>query len=702
MTSITKTFCRICDPHCPLDAHVDDDGNLLSLKPDKAHPVSKGYACHKGLKFDQVNQDPDRLNDPQRRTNSRQQDVGEFEDISWDEAFAEIGKKLTAIINEHGPDAVATYMGNPVVLNSRALALAATIRDIIGTKYSFSASTQDTINKFAAALHIYGGNEVTIPDLKNTDFLINFGSNPRVSRGTIYYEPNPMEGLKKIKARGGRVLFVNPRKIESATKDTGDVLLVKPDTDIYLMAALLCELDKLGAFQDEIIARQGKHIEGLRAFVSRYPADRVADVVGVSAETIVQLAKDIAAAKSVAFHMGTGVNQGRQGTLAFWLLNMLTFVTGNFGRKGGSYKPMGSVVPEQAPIEPVETPVGSFIPVLGDLPGNILADVINAPERPIRALINLSGNPLITMSGEDKLRDAFKKLDVIVSIDLYRSDTCEMSDYVLPATDWLEREDINVVQIGGQLKPYVQYTPRVVEPAGNRKNDWWIISQLCEAIGKPTPLSDPDKDGWEIIEMGLQAIGLSLAEVKSAPDGTLVLPEVEEHATTFERLVLHKDKKIDCCPAFFEEAMAKTEDILEQLSSESGEALKLISLRTRNMHNSWLTNMPQMRKGRYATNGLNMHPDDAEKRGLENGQKIRVFNDHGQIETELVFNDTLRPGVVAMTHGYGHRHAPALSLASQNPGANSNRLLPVGSGSFEKLSGMSWMNGVVVEVAAWS
>ena len=337
--------------------------------------------------------------------------------------------------------------------------MAATLQDIIGTKYSFSASTQDTINKFAAALHIFGGYEVTIPDLNNTDFFITFGCNPKISRGTIYSSPNPMEAIKKIKRRGGRVLFVNPRKIESSNKDTGDVLLVKPDTDTYLMAALLCELDKLGAFQDEIIASQGKHIEGLRAFVARYPAERVANVVGVSAEAIVQLAKDVAAAKSVAFHMGTGVNQGRQGTLAFWLLNMLTFVTGNFGRKGGNYKPMGSIVPEQAPVQPVDTPVGSFVPVLGDLPGNILADVINAPERPVRALINLSGNPLITMCGEEKLRDAFKKLDVIVSIDLYRSDTCEMSDYVLPATDWLEREDINLIAIGGQLTPYVQYTP---------------------------------------------------------------------------------------------------------------------------------------------------------------------------------------------------------------------------------------------------
>ena len=243
---------------------------------------------------------------------------------------------------------------------------------------------------------------------------------------------------------------------------------------------------------------------------------------------------------------------------------------------------------------------------------------------------------------------------------------------------------------------------QVVKPAGNRKNDWWIISQLCQAIGKPTPLDDPDKEGWEIVEMGLQARGLSLEDIKSAPGGTLVLPEVEEHATTFERLVLHKDKKIDCCPAFFEEAMVKSEEIFEQLSTESDEVLKLISLRTNYMHNSWLTNMPQMRKGRHATNPLNMHPGDAATRGLVNGQKIRVFNDHGQIETELLLNDSLRPGVVAMTHGYGHRHAPALSLASDNPGANCNRLLPVGAGNYEKLSGMSWMNGVGVDVSAWS
>jgi anaerobic selenocysteine-containing dehydrogenase len=129
-------------------------------------------------------------------------------------------------------------------------------------------------------------------------------------------------------------------------------------------------------------------------------------------------------------------------------------------------------------------------------------------------------------------------------------------------------------------------------------------------------------------------------------------------------------------------------------------ALQLISLRTNYMHNSWLANMPQLRKGRHALNPLHIHPRDAQQRGLGDGQCVTVYSDSGEIETELLFDTNLREGVVAMSHGYGQRFAPALSLASTLPGANPNRLLPSGAGSYEKLSGMSWMNGVRIEVKA--
>ena len=246
----------------------------------------------------------------------------------------------------------------------------------------------------------------------------------------------------------------------------------------------------------------------------------------------------------------------------------------------------------------------------------------------------------------------------------------------------------------------MQYSEAIVKPGGQRKNDWWILSRILQEMGKPSMLDEPDADGWAIIEAAFNNMNLSLDTLKNTPGHTIVLSDMDEYATTYERMVLHPDKKIDCCPEAFADALYNCETIFHELANEPSDTLKIISLRTNYMHNSWMSNMPQMRKGGHANNPLNIHPEDAIKRGLENGQWVTVYNAFGEIETQILFSEDLRPGVVAMTHGYGHRLAPSLSLASEIPGSNVNRLLPTGIGSFEALSGMSWMNGVSVEIKA--
>jgi anaerobic selenocysteine-containing dehydrogenase len=701
MANVKHTFCRICDPHCPLLALVDGSGRIEKLLPDAEHPVSKGYACHKGLSFDQVNSDPDRLHYPLRRISHKSEIPGAFERISWERAIEEIGSRLLAIQSAHGADAVAVYMGNPIAFNSRAFPLAMSLASALGSKYSFSADTQDLANKFAASQYVFGSHEFLVPDMQHTHFLVSFGCNPKISRGTILSTPHPVNVLKDINRRGGRVLYINPRKIESAGRQTGDVLQIKPDTDVYLMAALLHELDCLGAYDEAALAGHGKNVDQLRKFVSGYPAQRVADVVGVPAQEILQLARDIADAPSVAFHMGTGPNQGRQGTLVFWLLNMLIFVTGNMGRPGGCYKPNGASYTAQGAVQPdpvVETPLGPIRPVWGDLPGNLLADLILHPDRPIRALINLSGNPLLSMSGETRLRQAFESLDCLVSLDVYPSDTVEISDYALPATDWLERGDITFSCVGTQLDPYVQYADAVVAPAYERRNDWWIISSLLKAMDKPSLLDNAGSNGWDIVEMLFS--NTPLEELKEAPHQTIRLPQVADKRSAYDKVVRHQDKKINCCPDEFKDALLQCERLFAELAVDNTDSLKLISMRTNYMHNSWLSNMPQLRRGRHALNPLHINPVDAARLGLADGQSVCLYNDNGELDTAVCLDEDLLPGVVAMTHGYGHKLAPGLSLASSMPGANPNSLMPTGPGSYEPLSGMSWMNGVEVKLRA--
>ena len=126
--------------------------------------------------------------------------------------------------------------------------------------------------------------------------------------------------------------------------------------------------------------------------------------------------------------------------------------------------------------------------------------------------------------------------------------------------------------------------------------------------------------------------------------------------------------------------------------------MRLISLRTPLLHNSWLNNSEVYRKGKHEENPLHMTGADAAARGFVAGDRVRIWTDFGEAQAQLLIDDDLCPGAVAMSHGYGQENSFALRVAQRNPGANCNGLMPVGQGSFEPLSYMSWLSGVPVEV----
>jgi anaerobic selenocysteine-containing dehydrogenase len=312
-----------------------NDGRLVKLRPDKDHPISHGWACNKGLAGVEIHHDPDRLDFPLGRGAS-----GGLERRSWDAAIDGIAAKLREIIAAHGPNAVASYVGNPSAFNTLAGPAIGAFGAQLGSRRTFSSGTQDCANKFAGSEAVFGSSTIhPIPDLAHTDFVLVFGANPRVSHGSFISIADPARVLRDARKRGAKVYFVNPREIESA--EPGETILIRPDTDLYLMAALLCELDRLNALDLETLRARGAHVGELRAFVARYPAERAAQVTGVPAEVVRRVAREFAAARGASVHMSTGVNMGRQGTLAYWLLHMLSFASGNLDRRGGNILSVG-------------------------------------------------------------------------------------------------------------------------------------------------------------------------------------------------------------------------------------------------------------------------------------------------------------------------------------------------------------------------
>ena len=316
------TYCRICEPTCALVATIDAE-NKVTLRPDKSHPVHGGFACHKGLNFTEIHHDPDRLNYPQARRGAKSQ-IASFEQLDWSSAFAQIADRINDVRAKHGDDVFAMYTGNPSAFNTAAREGARRFAGQVGIRYAFGSGTQDCTNKFAASERVFGtANLHPIPDFAHTDYFLSIGCNPRISHMSFVHTTDPMGKMREIVKRGGKVVYINPRRIESATPATGDVVLIKPDTDLYFLAALIHEIVANRWHDEAFLRTHGSHVDEMLAFVSQYSADRVAAVTGIEADTIRTIAREFASADGAAVHCSTGVNMGRQGTLAYWLVQML-------------------------------------------------------------------------------------------------------------------------------------------------------------------------------------------------------------------------------------------------------------------------------------------------------------------------------------------------------------------------------------------
>jgi anaerobic selenocysteine-containing dehydrogenase len=690
------TFCRVCEPACGLVATVDD-GVIVSVRADDEHPVSKGFACAKGIAALDIHHDPDRLNHPLRR------DDDGWRRTSWDDAITGVAADLRGVIDRYGPESVGAYVGNPSAFNTLLGPASGSFFSQLGMRRYFSSGTQDCANKFAGSEAVFGSSTIhPIPDIAHTDALLIFGANPRVSKGSFISIHNAYRELMQAKSRGASIWFVNPRRTESAGDRTGDTLQIHPDTDVFLLAALLHEIDATVGF-DRAAHDHGTHVEELREFVAAYSPDVVAPIVGLDADQIREVAHTFATAPRAAVHMSTGVNMGRHGTLAYWLVHMLSLVTGNLDREGGNVLSVGFYPSAKAGKRDYDTGFTEteFGPVRrGSLPGNLLADHILDAEQPIRALIVVAGNPLLTIGGEERLRAAFESLELVVCIDLYRTATGDHADWLLPATDMFERPDINITGLGLQYEPWIQWTDAVVEPQHERREEWQIFGALANEMGLRHPLDgdDPEREVWGRIDHMLGARGLGLDDVRSRPRGVVVFDDGLRAGSFFDDHIQTPDGRVDCCPTGFAPAIEHLAAERDAWVAAASATLRLIGRRDSRMHNSWFSNVESLKRGRRSSNPLEMHPDDAQRLGIADGDLVVVRSDWGELDVTVCIDDSVRPGVVSIEHGWGRQ--TGMRLANDKPGVNMNRLLPSGPGSFDPLSNQAWMTGIPVTVSA--
>ena len=658
-----------------------DGGEVRRLVPDPAHPVSRGFSCVKGPAMVDVHRDSARLDHPERRVGNR------WTRASWREAMSDIGARIKAIRDEHGPDAVGVYIGNPTAFNVGLSIYAAGFLAALGTRNFFNAASLDCQNKFAVAEEMFGHYVIQpIPDLDHTDFFLCLGSNPLVSQMSFVAMPRALERLKAIAARGGRVVFVNPRRTETA-QAVGEQQFIRPDTDAFLLMGMLRVIfDE--ELEDRAACQRLAHVDELRAAARSFALDDVAAATGIARDSIVELARAFARAPSANAYCSTGVNMGSQGSLAFLGVQALNAITGNLDRAGGALVPSRAVrfsklarlLGRLRPPRPSR--IGNFPPVAESLPTGILADEIMTPgEGRIRALICIAGNPLLSAPSGTRLGEALRSLELLVSIDLYRNETGALAHWTLPATDWLEREDFPLVQSGMQPEPYAQLSPAIVPPRHDRKSEADMLVDLARAAGlrmfATRGLTSvfarvPPKRVYPWVS---RLVGLP-------PSRTPILVPPDEPGA-FLKSVPTKDGRIDVGPA---KVLADVPRAVARCRREASSppALRLIGRRQKRSHNSWMNDLAKLKKSDDGCR-LAIHPTDAARLGVADGARVAVTSAAGLIEVEARLDEELMPGTVSMPHGWR---------------VNVNLLAADGPAALEPLSGMVRYNGIEVDVKA--
>src|SRR5579875_785153 len=425
-TSETTTrymTCPLCEATCGLEM-VTRGREVVSIRGDEEDPLSHGYICPKAYSLKALDADPDRLRLPM----IREGDV--WREATWDEAFAEIERRLTPILETHGRDALGVYLSNPNVHTLSGLFYTTVLTHSARTHNVYTASTLDQMPKHVSAGLMFGtALSIPIPDVDNTDYFLILGANPLVSNGSLMTAPDMRGRIRRLRARGGKVVVIDPRRTRTA-EEADAHYFIQPGTDAFFLAALVQTL-----FAENLVrpGRLSEHLNGLdelRAATSDFTPEAVAPVCRIAPDDIRRIARELAGANRAAVYGRIGACTQEYGTLANWLIDALNVLTGNLDREGGALFPKAAAGARNTQGTPgrskgvrvygQKSRVRGLPSVYGELSTVCLAEEMLTPgEGQIRALITVAGNPALSAPNGDELARGLARLDFMVSVDIY-------------------------------------------------------------------------------------------------------------------------------------------------------------------------------------------------------------------------------------------------------------------------------------------
>jgi anaerobic selenocysteine-containing dehydrogenase len=732
--------CPFCEATCGLE--IETEGReVVSVRGDADDVFSHGFICPKAYGVKQLHEDPDRLTTPLIRRD------GVLVEASWDEAFEEIDRRLTPLIAEHGKNAVAVYLGNPNAHNLSALIHGPAWLRVLGSQNVYSASTVDQMPKQMSAGLMFGTMlSVPVPDVDRCDHLVLLGANPLVSNGSLLTAPDMRGRLRGIRERGGRVVVVDPRRTRTA-EEADEHHFIQPGTDALLLAAMACTIVEEGLEAPGTLTEHLNGLDEVRTLVRDFTPEAVAGACGIEAGEIRRMARELAAAERGAVYARIGTCTQEFGTHASWLVDVLNVLTGNLDREGGAMFTRAAAGQKNSSWGGAGRPpsfgrwtsrVRGLPELFGELPVSVLAEEIDTPgEGQVRALFTVAGNPLLSTPNSGRLEQAVQGLDLMVSVDIYVNETTRHADVILPAPEPLEKAHYDLALYQLATRNVANYSPAVLEREGPA--EWEVFMRLAGVIAGQGPSADvalfddmvvqtliqrevgneaspiAGRDPAELLEaleprrgpervldfmlrsgpygdgFGADPAGLSVDLLEQNPHG-IDLGPLEPRLPDVLRTA---SGKIELAP---EPIVADLDRLRAAMARERNGGMVLIGRRQLRSNNSWMHNLPALVKGKESCT-LHIHPDDAERLGLADGETARVSSAAGSLEAPVETTEDIMPGVISIPHGWGHgADGVRMGVASTHAGVNSNVLAD--ESMVEPLSGNAVLNGIPVEVSA--
>ena len=693
--------CMLCEAVCGLAVEMEG-GSIKSVRGDPDDPFSRGHICPKAAAIADIQDDPDRIREPQRREGSR------WQAISWKAALEEAGERIAQVQRKYGRSSAGVYLGNPSVHSYSAFLGIPLFSRALGSRARFSATSVDQLPQMLAALEMFGHQLLLpIPDVDRTGFFLMFGANPLASNGSLMTAGGISRRLDEMRKRGGRLVVVDPRRTETAAA-ADQHLAIRPGADALLLLAML---QVLFAEKRDRPLPSADGLPELREAAARFPPERVAGRTGIAAATIRDLARAFASAPTAVAYGRVGASTQEFGALASWLLIALNAVTANLDREGGFMftTPAADLVSlttrmgDRGHFGLWKSRVRGLPEFGGELPAAALAEEIDTEgDGRIRALITVAGNPVLSTPNGARLDRALPGLEFMVSIDLYRNETTRHANLILPTSFGFERDHYDLVFYALAVRNAARYVKALVRPPPGVRGDFELLLDLALSIRRHGGGRKGRLRGAVLQTMRLLGerrvldlllrFGphkLSLRKLEANPHGIDLGPLRPQLAARLAAT----GKKVQLAPAIF---LRDLERLEASLSRESN-GLVLIGRRALRSNNSWMHNSLRLVKGPPGC-VLLMHPEDARARGLSGGEVARVSSRVGSVEVPVGVTDDIARGVVSLPHGWGHaREGIALSVAAQHAGASLNDLTD--EQSVDSLCGNAAFSGVSVTVS---